>query len=260
MSRLGAFANVRACTRASRRISLMCLALGVALVAIAACSSRDGGTAGRDSGRAAVDSSSGDSLRVSHARSEDLTGDGRAERLTLDARGPRMDSLDVVLEIRSPADSVLYRSTWNSRYYFQYVERSSMSDADADTLIRGHLARVLTDTSFGTVGGGGFIAAGSKRAPADTSGREMMRDAIRFDIAIAEWRRANGTGSWDGLPPGAHTAVNTLAKAVPAARIESLAEELQGRRALRFFAGGEVTYAIAWSDREQRFVTIFSCC
>lgn len=190
-------------------------------------------------------------VRSRYTRSEDLTGDGRAERFVLTAEGPSYDSLDVRLEVRSPEDSLLYASTWESRFYFQYDDRSAMTDSAAALKVRTHLNRVLADSAFAT-GGRGITS--------DTIRLVMMRDAIRYDIATHQWRTQHGLASGAPLPPTAHDSINVLARAVPTARIASLVSELEARKSFQYFAGGEVTYAIAWSDQERRFVTIFSCC
>ncbi len=193
----------------------------------------------------------GDTIRIARSISEDLAGDGRPERLTLDARGPTIDSLRVRLEIRSPEDSLLLASSWASEFYFQYVDRAEMTEAAADSTVRKHINAVLTDSAFRN-GVAGTVS--------DTMLLSMMRDAIRYDVATHQWRTANSLAPGDELPPTAHEPINTLARAVPRSRIEALVTELRDRKTFTWFAGGEVTYVIAWSDREQRFVTVFSCC
>ena len=207
------------------------------------------GTDARDSAR--VVATTPDAISISRQRSEDLTGDGAPEMLTLAARGPAIDSLRVRLEIRSASDSLLYAATWDSHFYFQYVERASLSDAAADSIVRRHLDVVLGDTAFRVV------PAATGR---DTIQTTMMRDAIRYDIATHRLRTAHGIAPGEEVPPSAHDSINVLATAVRRAEIDALVDELRGRRSFTFFAGGEVTYSIAWSDREKRFVTVFSCC
>ena len=216
-----------------------------ALLAASACARE------ADPGAGAARPTDGEPITISRARSEDLTGDDRAERLLLTARGPRIDSLDVRLEIRSPEDSLLYASAWNSLFYFQYDDRSAMTDSAADAKVRGHLDRVLASEAF-RVGARGVVG--------DTARLSMMRDAIRYDIATLLWRAQNRLGPGDPLPPEAHDPINVLARGVSASRIENILREVDARKSFQFFAGGEVTYAIAWSDQEKRFVTIFSCC
>jgi hypothetical protein len=199
----------------------------------------------------ASDTTSADAITIARERSEDLTGDGRPEQMTVDARGPTMDSLRVRLEILSPEDSTLYASSWSSQFYFQYVNRADVTDAAADSTVRKHLDAVLSDSAF-RVGVAGTIS--------DTLMLSMMRDAIRYDLATHQLRTEHSLAPGEELPPTAHDSINTLAAAVPRARIDSLVMELRGRKTFTYFAGGEVTYAIAWSDREQRFITVFSCC
>ncbi len=203
-----------------------------------------------DSARAAV-AAPADSINITKERSEDLTGDSVSEKLTLTARGARMDSLRVRIEIRSPADSLLYSSEWTSSFYFQYVDRGAMSDAAADSTVTWRLDRVLADSAF---------RVGTPGPAADTIGPAMMRDAIRYDIATNRLRARHGVPLGTDLPPTMHDSVNVLAAGVPKAEIDALFQELRGKKSFAYFAGGEVSYRIAWSDREQRFVTIFSCC
>lgn len=218
----------------------------LSLALTAACAPKDGGA---DSARDTA--SATDSINIAKERSEDLTGDGVPEKLTLTARGSRMDSLRVQLQIRSPGDSVLYTSSWDSHFYFQYVERAGLSDGAADSIVRRHLDAVLADTAFRTVATG----SGTDTIPA-----MMMRDAIRYDIATHRLRTSHGLAPGAEVPAAAHDSINMLAAAVSRADIDTLFRELRGRKSFTFFAGGEVTYSIAWSDREQRFVTVFSCC
>ena len=192
-----------------------------------------------------------DSIGIAKERAEDLTGDGVSEKLSLTARGPKVDSLRVQLEIRSANDSLLYASAWDSHFYFQYLDRGEMSDAAVDSTVRRRLDAVLADSAFRT---------GASGSAADTIRASMMRDAIRYDIATNQLRTQHGLALGADLPPTAHDSINVMAAAVPRSQIDALFRELQGKKSFTFFAGGEVTYSIAWSDREQRFVTIFSCC
>jgi hypothetical protein len=42
--------------------------------------------------------------------------------------------------------------------------------------------------------------------------------------------------------------------------VRALAAELRDRPSFRYFAGGEATYAVAWSPSERRFVVVYGCC
>ncbi len=234
-------------TFGSVRQSFARTALAALVLAAVACTPK---TDAPDSTQANAGSAA-DSINIMKDRLEDLTGDGVNEKITLSARGARMDSLRVRLEIRSADDSLLYASSWNSRFYFQYVERASLSDSAADSTVRRHLDAVLADSAFRP----------ALSSPAsDTIQATMMRDAIRYDIATNQLRTQHGIALGAELPPAAHDSVNVLAAAVPRSQIDLLFQELQGKKSFTYFAGGEVTYSIAWSNREQRFVTIFSCC
>ena len=232
-----------------RAIQVPVLVAAMVIGGSAACSPTSDAT---DSARAR-DTTRVDSIQIAYERDDfgDLTGDAANEQILVTARGPRIDSLRVRLEIRGAGDSLLYASSWSSSFYFQYLDRAAMSDAAADSTVRRHLAAILVDSAF-RVGGRG--------SPRDTMHASMMRDAIRYDIATNELRTAHGLPVGAELPPSAHDSVNTLAAAVPKARIDALYDELKGKKSFTYFAGGEVTYSIAWSDRERRFVTIFSCC
>ena len=219
-----------------------------AVLLVAACAPRADAP---DSARGGAAAPATDAINIMKERLEDLTGDSVNEKITLSARGSRMDSLRVRLEIRSADDSLLYASSWSSRFYFQYLDRAGMSDAAVDSTVRWRLDVVLADSAFRT---------GVPGSAADTMRTMMMRDAIRYDIATNEWRTRHGLALGAEIPPTAHDSINVAAAAVPKSQIDALFQELKGKKSFTFFAGGEVTYSIAWSDREQRFVTIFSCC
>lgn len=219
---------------------------GCALVIMmsAAC-----GDVGRDDSDAA-----GDAITIRRTREVDLTGDRRPERFVVVATGPRYDSLDVALEIRSPEDSLLYTDSWDSGFYLHYDDRSQLTDSAVEHRVRAQIDSLLVS--------GAFRPAGSELATADERmNREGMRDAIRYDVAEEMWRRANGVPIDSSTPPPAMDAINQLARdSVSDARVESLVAELRDRPTFRYFAGGEATYAIAWSDEERRFVTVWACC
>ena len=227
--------------------TLACYGLAAAL----ACAPDDPATGDTTAGEPPDSAPPTRAIAIARDRGEDLTGDGRPERFTLTARGPTIDSLDVRLEIRSPEDSLLYASSWSSTLYFIYEDRRSMTDSAADAKVRAHLDRVLASEAF---------APRPRGTVTDTTRRTMMRDAIRYDIATAQWRAEHRLPIGAPLPPTAHDPIEVLARAVPASRIEGFVRELDGRKSFRYFAGGEATYEIAWSDQEKRFVTILACC
>jgi hypothetical protein len=209
---------------------------------------------GRDADRLASDSAAtGDSISFRRTREVDLTGDRRPERFVVVATGPRYDSLEVTLEIRSPEDSLLYTDSWDSGFYFRYDDRAQLTDSAVAHRVRAQIDSLLGSSSF--------RPGGTELTTDERMNREGMHDAIRYDLAEEMWRRANGVPIDSSTPPSAMDAVNALARdSVSDARIESLVAELRDRPTFRYFAGGEATYAIAWSDEERRFVTVWACC
>jgi hypothetical protein len=209
---------------------------------------------GRDAGDGTTDTAAtGDAITIRRNREVDLTGDRRPERFVVLAAGPRYDSLEVTLEIRSPEDSLLYTASWESSFYFHYDDRSQLTDSAVEHRVRAQIDSLLASPAFQPAGRGVTTDA--------RLNRETMRDAIRFDIAEERWRTANGIPADSSTPPQAWDAINRIAQdSVSEAQIESLVAELQDRPTFRYFAGGEATYAIAWSDEERRFVTVWACC
>lgn len=193
----------------------------------------------------------GEPVALRRTRQVDLTGDRRPERLVVVATGARYDSLAITLEIRSPEDSLLYADSWESSVYFQNDDRSRLADSAVEQRVRAQIDSVLGNNSF--------RPAGTELTPDERMNREGMRDAIRFDIAEEMWRRANGVPVDSSTPPTAMEAIEAIARdSVSDARVESLVAELRDRPTFRYFAGGEATYAIAWSEEERRFVTVWS--
>jgi hypothetical protein len=209
---------------------------------------------GRDAGRQSSDNAgTGDPISIRRNREVDLTGDRRPERFVVLATGAQYDSLEVTLEIRSPEDSLLYTDSWDSGFYFRYDDRAQLTDSAVEHRVRAQIDSLLGSRSF--------HPGGSELTSDERMNREGMREAIRYDVAEEMWRRANGIPIDSSTPPSALDAVTQLARdSVSDARVESLVAELRDRPTFRYFAGGEATYAIAWSDEERRFVTVWACC
>ena len=217
------------------------------VILIASACDRDGGQHASDPAAPA------DTITIRRTREVDLTGDRRPERFLVVATGSRYDSLEVTLEIRSPEDSLLYMDSWDSGFYFRYDDPSQLTDSVVEQRVRAQIDSLLGSASF--------RPGGTQITTDERMNREGMRDAIRFDVAEEMWRRANRIPIDSSTPPTALDAVNELARdSVSDARIESLVAELRDRPTFRYFAGGEATYAIAWSDEERRFVTVWACC
>ena len=208
----------------------------------------------REAGHDAPDSAvAGPGITIRRTREIDLTGDRRPERFVVLATGNRYDSLEVMLEIRSPEDSVLYVDSWDSGLYFQHDDRSQLTDSVVEHRVRAQIDSLLGNASF--------RPGGDELTTDERMNREGMRDAIRDDVAEEMWRQANRIPIDSSTPPSAEPAIDTIAhQGVSDARVESLVAELRDRPTFRYFAGGEANYAIAWSEEERRFVTVWACC
>ena len=86
----------------------------------------------------------------------------------------------------------------------------------------------------------------------------MMRETVRYHLAELDWRRAANLRPPQRTPADAHGEID--ARSVPLARVSAVIADLSNRPAFMYFAGGEASYAIAWSERERAFVRIHACC
>ena len=189
-----------------------------------------------------------DSVCFHRERDAALAPDGRPLHFTVDARGPAHDSLRVRLTI-ARGDTVLHRAEWSSAMYFRYVDRSAIPDSAVARRVRAHLAALLADSAFRP----------TMELMAGAADREqMLREAVRYDVATAIHRERAGLAPGDILPPEAHSVIR--AEQAPEARVSALVAELRDRPSFRYYAGGEASYGLAWSAREGRLVTVFACC
>jgi hypothetical protein len=182
----------------------------------------------------------------------DLTNDGRPEAITIDARGPLADSASVTLAILGTAGDTLYQDRWNTRSYFEYTPRNGLTDSAANNIVVGHLQRLLVDSAFTADGPSARLKnaaiprpPGAKPSPHEVPG--IDRDAVRYDIKMNAVGASASPEAVEEFP-------------VMEASIDSLAEELRAMPTFTYYAGGEVTYTVAWSAVKHRFVRIFSCC
>lgn len=203
----------------------------------------------------AVDSIAPRDIRLVRRRARDLTGDGRPEQFTVSARGPAFDTLDVRLEIRSDDGQLLHLARWSSYRYFHYDYRDGKADSTVERIVRAHVDRLLADSAFIAVRTG----IGENRViPPDP-------EIIRYDLAELRLRSRRATPDTAPSPMvlvtgywRADGAGDTTRASRPL--VDSLVRELTDRPSFRYFAGGEETYTLAWSDRLRRFVRIFACC
>jgi hypothetical protein len=193
-------------------------------------------------------------IRIEHGATRDLTGDGVPERLSVRATGSQLDSLDIRLDIRDgKTNAPLYVAAWRSADYFKYESSGAKPDSAArERITRRNLARVLNDSAF----------VGPRMTLPNGKTETVDAEAVRYHLAELAWRRAHGIPDTAPTPReaevqlGQQTMVSDSAKAHAAA----IAAEVRGRPSFTYYQGGELTYTIAWSDREHAFVRIFSCC
>lgn len=182
----------------------------------------------------------------------ELDGDEEnAERLVATVSKGSLDSTMVRLEIRTSKDRILYRHEWPAVSYMKYGDPGSAKDSAA--VLREterQMDRIFADSAF----------IRGAAAPGYAGKTETDVDAIRYDIAEHEYRAARSLKLWEPLPRGAYDEIDTLARAVPLARIQAIATETRDKPAFRYYAGGEETYVIAWSSSEGRMVRIAACC
>ena len=77
------------------------------------------------------------------ARALDLTGDGRADSVRLDALGAKPDSLHITLAL-IVGGAVKHRESWGSSYELALADSSLRSRPQVDALLRARLDSVLS--------------------------------------------------------------------------------------------------------------------
>jgi hypothetical protein len=189
--------------------------------------------------------------RLDATTTRDLTGDGAAERVVATAIGPSFDSMAVRLEIRDGrTGAVLYVARWSTRDYFKY-ERPSDAAARERT-VRQQFEQLLLNAFNGP----------TIKTPDGVSHTAVDTAAVRYHLLELDWRRAHGIADTMPTPPDAESEIGRPrpTTAEEKARIAAVVAEVRDRPNFTFHQGGELTYTIAWSDREHAFVRIQSCC
>jgi hypothetical protein len=204
----------------------------------------------RDTAAVAADTAPASGFRREH--SVDLTGDGRNETVIASAVGPAPDSLDVAITIIGARRDTLWHESWPSLLYFKYDPIEGKPDTAVSRIVREHLERLVAPDRF-TMSGG--LPADLRRGG---DAAALMREAARYHLAELDYRTRADLTPADALEPRSHERID--AASVSADRVNVVVEELRSKPSFTYFAGGEATYVIAWSEREHAFVRIFSCC
>lgn len=228
------------------------------VAAIAGCGGEGSGAgttnagSGQTAGGAAGAMAGGSDLWWRNQTYRELDGDAEnAERLVAEVSKGPLDSTMVRLEIRTSKDRILYRHEWTAVSYMKYGEPGSAKDSVA--VLREterQMDRIFADSAF----------IRGADAPGYSGKTDVDLDAIRYDIAEHEYRAAKSLKRWDPLPAGAWDEINAMARAVPLARIQAVADDTRDGPAFKYYAGGEETYVVAWSASEGRMVRIAACC
>lgn len=193
---------------------------------------------------------SGISYRGEHQ--VDLTGDALSERVIASAAGPAYDSLQVAITIEGVGSDTLWHESWPSLLYFKYDPVEGKADTTVARIVRDHIEQLTAPDRFTMTGG---------LPPALSRGGDpeaVMRDAVRYHLAERDYRTGAGLSPADMTPPQAFSSIN--ADDVVAARVDAVLEEVKASPSFMYYAGGEATYAIAWSESEGAFIRIYSCC
>jgi hypothetical protein len=194
----------------------------------------------------------GERIAYVDTRAVDLTGDGSPEQIMARADGPAYDSLVVAITIASQRGDTLWHEQWPSLLYFKYDPVAGKADSTVSRIVRDHVERLLVRDRFFMDGG---------LPPALSHGRSPeadMREAIRYHLAELDYRAAMDLSPADATPQQGWDRID--AATVPEARVAAVLAEVRAVPSFTYFAGGEATYALAWSERERAFVRIHSCC
>lgn len=189
-------------------------------------------------------------VNVLRERRHDLTGDGRDERILVTAAGERYDSLDVTLRIEDARGTPLWVERWSSRFYFEYDPLEGKSDEEVARIVRERVDALLEDARFHERGMPDGLIGGDPG--------EMQRESVRYHLAELDWRRGASLEAEDPTPAEAYRRIRP--EIVSNERVEVILAEVSRRPSYNYFAGGEATYVIAWSEREQSFIRLFACC
>lgn len=195
----------------------------------------------------------------------DVTGDGRADTLTLVARGARADSLDVTFRIRG-AGRELFRDDWNTAD--QFLEERDLPPgqrASADSLariVRRDMDGFFADAQFEPASALPFA---TRWPPLSRDCDADPRDCVAFYLRYEREVAARVRRGQDSVPAGAGYAefIARIDRApFDTALVRRVGDEMR-RRALPAFTfsyGYETSRTIVWSPLARRFFPVFECC
>jgi hypothetical protein len=189
-------------------------------------------------------------VNVRRQRAYDLTSDGAAEEILVTAEGASYDSLTVTLVIRTAARDTLWLHSWPSLLYFQYDPLAGKADTTVARIVRAHVDSLVHESRFSESGLPSMLRRGSAGA--------TMNESVQFHLAEIDFRGQANLEARDPTPAGSWDRINE-ANVVPE-RVRAVRDELERGPTFMYYAGGEASYVLGWSPREQSFVRLFSCC
>jgi hypothetical protein len=192
----------------------------------------------------------GEPVNLHRERTIDLTGDGAVETVLVTARGRDYDSLDIAIVIRNAAGDTLWRDGWPSAHYFEHIVHDVKSAEEARSIVRSHVDSLLAEDRFSGRGLPQRLRGGTTRA--------MLREAVQYHLAELDWRGRADLRPSDPTPRDAYDRIEP--QHVVRERVDVVLAELEARPSYWYHAGGEAVHAIAWSERENGFVRLYSCC
>jgi hypothetical protein len=189
-------------------------------------------------------------IDVERVRAVDLTGDGAAERVSVTARGARYEDLDIRLAITGARRDTLWAEAWRSDYYFHYDPMEGKSAQEIAALVQAHVDDLVAE--------GRFHPRGMPEGMMGGDPSETMRESVRYHLAELDWRRGADLEPAELTPPDAYRRIEP--GNIAPERVQAVLQELLQGPTYNYFAGGEASYVLGWSAREQSFVRLFACC
>ena len=188
----------------------------------------------------------------------DLTGDGVADALRLEASGPSPFDLVVSFSIWSEGREV-YQASWDGGGYFNDPELDTPTDSSRYAWVRGHLDSFFDSSAF-VVLPPSAVNAESPAGPTDPDNDpvELISGQLLMTL-LTDSLTAAGVDS-SSVVRSAREIAYRSGRVHPEAQgiwDRMTAEELL---TFSFFAGGESTRRIAWSRVARRFFTVWACC
>jgi hypothetical protein len=189
-------------------------------------------------------------IHLRRERAAHLTGAAQPETIVVTAQGPRYDSLDIRLVIRSAAGDTLWSDEWNSSFYFYYDSVEGKTRLEVARMVQAHVDTLLHGSRFNDRGLPGVLSG------ADYS--DLSRESVRHHLAELDSRRRAGLRPAQPTPRDAYDRIRV--ETVDASRVDAVHAEVSSGPTYWYYAGGEASYVIGWSVQESAFVRIFACC